>query len=151
QSQRHCRTVTVTSGGRDRIGEVMSGESFYSHNSLTLHFGKERRGGSPANPVAERDSADLGSGSSQSESDRDRRFRPATADQVCVPLISSRAALAGSFRFCCGGVLENEAGALGLSPFEDNLDIGFGEPRLAVHQCINREWHSPVLNLVSDL
>src|SRR5262249_26832086 len=31
--------VTVTSGGRDMIGEVMSGGSFYSQNSLVLHFG----------------------------------------------------------------------------------------------------------------
>jgi hypothetical protein len=31
--------VTVTAGGRRRIGEVMGGGSFYSQNSLTLHFG----------------------------------------------------------------------------------------------------------------
>jgi enediyne biosynthesis protein E4 len=34
--------VIVTAEGRDRIGEVMSGGSFYSHNSLTLHFGLGR-------------------------------------------------------------------------------------------------------------
>jgi enediyne biosynthesis protein E4 len=31
--------VTVTAGGRKRIDEVMSGSSYYSQNSLTLHFG----------------------------------------------------------------------------------------------------------------
>lgn len=31
--------VIVTAGGRKRIGEVMSGGSFYSQNSLALHFG----------------------------------------------------------------------------------------------------------------
>jgi len=31
--------VTVTAGGRKRIDEVMSGGSFYSQNSMTLHFG----------------------------------------------------------------------------------------------------------------
>ncbi len=31
--------VTVTAGGRKRIDEVMSGGSYYSQNSLTLHFG----------------------------------------------------------------------------------------------------------------
>ncbi len=31
--------VTVTAGGRRRIDEVMSGGSYYSQNSLTLHFG----------------------------------------------------------------------------------------------------------------
>jgi len=31
--------VTVIAGGRKRVQEVMSGESFYSQNSFTLHFG----------------------------------------------------------------------------------------------------------------
>jgi hypothetical protein len=31
--------VTVTAGGRKRIDEVMSGGSYYSQNSFTLHFG----------------------------------------------------------------------------------------------------------------
>jgi len=31
--------VTVVAGGRKRIDEVMSGGSYYSHNSFTLHFG----------------------------------------------------------------------------------------------------------------
>ncbi len=31
--------VTVTAGGRQRIDEVMSGGSYYSQNSFTLHFG----------------------------------------------------------------------------------------------------------------
>jgi hypothetical protein len=31
--------VQVTSGGREMIGEVMSGGSYYSQNSLVLHFG----------------------------------------------------------------------------------------------------------------
>jgi hypothetical protein len=31
--------VSVTAGGRETIGEVMSGGSFYSSNSLALHFG----------------------------------------------------------------------------------------------------------------
>ena len=31
--------VIVTAGGRKRVNEVMSGGSFYSQNSLTLHFG----------------------------------------------------------------------------------------------------------------
>jgi len=31
--------VTVTAGGRKRIDEVMSGASYYSQNSFTLHFG----------------------------------------------------------------------------------------------------------------
>jgi hypothetical protein len=31
--------VQVTAGGRDSIGEVMSGGSFYSQNSMVLHFG----------------------------------------------------------------------------------------------------------------
>lgn len=31
--------VIVTAGGRTRIGEVMSGGSYYSQNSLVLHFG----------------------------------------------------------------------------------------------------------------
>jgi hypothetical protein len=31
--------VTVESGGRKQIDEVMSGSSFYSQNSFTLHFG----------------------------------------------------------------------------------------------------------------
>jgi enediyne biosynthesis protein E4 len=31
--------VTVTAGGRKRIDEVMSGSSYYSQNSFTLHFG----------------------------------------------------------------------------------------------------------------
>ena len=31
--------VMVTAGGRTRIGEVMSGGSYYSQNSLVLHFG----------------------------------------------------------------------------------------------------------------
>jgi len=31
--------VSVTAGGRTRIGEVMSGGSYYSQNSLVLHFG----------------------------------------------------------------------------------------------------------------
>jgi hypothetical protein len=29
----------VTAGGRSRIDEVMSGGSYYSQNSFTLHFG----------------------------------------------------------------------------------------------------------------
>jgi hypothetical protein len=31
--------VTGTAGGRERIDEVMSGSSYYSQNSFTLHFG----------------------------------------------------------------------------------------------------------------
>jgi hypothetical protein len=31
--------IAITAGGRTRIGEVMSGGSFYSQNSLVLHFG----------------------------------------------------------------------------------------------------------------
>jgi hypothetical protein len=31
--------VTVTAGGRKRMQEVMSGGSYYSQNSFTLHFG----------------------------------------------------------------------------------------------------------------
>jgi hypothetical protein len=31
--------VTVTAGGRKQIGEVMSGGSYYSQNSMTLYFG----------------------------------------------------------------------------------------------------------------
>jgi hypothetical protein len=31
--------VKVTVAGRDQIGEVMSGSSYYSHNDLRLHFG----------------------------------------------------------------------------------------------------------------
>jgi hypothetical protein len=31
--------VIVTAGGRKRVNEVMSGGSFYSQNSLTLHYG----------------------------------------------------------------------------------------------------------------
>ena len=37
--------VTVTAGGRKRIDEVMSGGSYYSQNSFTLHFGLGELGG----------------------------------------------------------------------------------------------------------
>jgi hypothetical protein len=37
--QRHRPRVTAVAGGRKMIDEVMSGGSYYSHNSFTLHFG----------------------------------------------------------------------------------------------------------------